>query len=102
MITAVPVDGAHVVRKGPSSVGGGCQLLRGDTGSVCIGNNCQVGVLLLLVLEQGLVEIAPFVPLLLLVVGTGVWILLIARPLNKSRSWRSRAKSRNLILNKKS
>lgn len=102
LVAAVPVDRADVVGKRPTSVGGGCQLLRWDTGSVGIRNNCQAGVLLLLVFEEGLVEIAPFVPLLLLVIGAGVWILLIGGPLDKSRSWCSRAKSCHLILNKTS
>ena len=97
LVAAVPVDGTDVVGKRPASVGGGCQLLRWDTRSMGIRNNCQVGVLLLLIFQEGLVEIAPFVPLLLLVISTRVWILLIAGPLDESRSWRSRAKPCNLI-----
>ena len=100
LVAAIPVDWTDVVGERPTSVGGGCQLLRWDTRSVGIRNNCQVGVLLLLILEEGLVEIGPFVPLLLLVISAGVWILLIGGPLDKSRSWRSRAKSCDLIFNK--
>lgn len=96
LVAAVPVDGADVVGKRSTSVGGGCQLLRWDTRSMGIRNNCQGGVLVLLVFEEGLVEILQIVPLLLLVILTGVWILLIGGPLDKSRSWRSWAKSWNL------
>lgn len=98
LVAAVPVDRADIMGERPTSVGGRCQLLRRDTWSMGVRNNCQVGVLVLLIFQEGLVEIFQIVPLLLLVICAGVWILLVGGPLYKSRTWRCWAKSRNLFL----